>query len=189
MEIKQLHSELNEISGKAQFASVTYASKSTGEVARHTLIIGARYENVLRDSILALSLVTGDELATIASEQGAALIEAEKAKEELAASLAESLQKHLVGEQNKDYTKQGVYARIGNGMTVSLNDGSFELHGLSHSKKVLTEGVHKLVKSSGKTKCKNALRKLLPLGKYRTLALDAGAVQTVRLNGETIEFE
>ena len=82
--------------GLARFASFTYESKSTGEVARYTIQLGFSYRNCLEKSKLALEI------------ESAALNGLDKqAAEELLNSFVASLN----GTQ-ENYTKQDIYADV-----------------------------------------------------------------------------
>jgi hypothetical protein len=168
----------------ARFAGFTYRSKESGELARHVLILGASYENTLKSSIDALNVI----LPTLSGVEAVAGVE-------LAQSLAKSLACLVTGTKNSDYTKADTYAPVkdanGNevaGMKVHKLDGTLEVAGLAHSKVVLEAGTFKAVKSSDKTIAKAKLRRLLPIGKYRTLALDACALESLRISGSEIDF-
>jgi hypothetical protein len=204
------------LQGKVQFAGVTYRAKESGELARHTFILGASYENCLKTSVtqlvqdggqaLGVDMQTTRELekvieslakgsaarkaanAALASFQ--TMIGAERAaRAELCISFMDSLASGATGEENKRYTKAGIYETICPGIKVSRTDGSFELCGLSHAKTVIEPGTYPVVNSSTKTIAKNALRKTLPIGKYRTLALDVGALDSVRIGGSEIDVQ
>jgi hypothetical protein len=195
-----------------RFAGVTYRAKESGELARHCLILGADYGEQIRKSLailnarenIAVDVATTRELskaidatakgsparkaanAALASFQG--MIGAERAASaELFLSFEETLSAHERGEQNKAYTKAGLYESICPGLQVSRADGTFEISGLQHSKTVLETGVYPVVNSSAKTIAKNEIRKALPVGRYRTLCLDAGALESVRIGGSEID--
>jgi hypothetical protein len=228
--IARLTAAVASLSG-TRFVGVTYRSKESNELARHVLIVGASYENVVKESIEKLARMRGAELGvdmqatkaltdSIANakakvemfnamafgspnynevahdEWHVALDSTKRALKNLqnmigperaaASELALSLFQSLTGE-NLAYTKGGVYETICQGVKVSRVDGSFELCGLSHSKKVLEQGVFKSVASSPKTIAKNKLRSELPISKFRTLALDMGALESVRIGGQEID--
>lgn len=197
-----------------KFVGVTYRSKESGELARHTLIVGASYTNTVRESIDLLTarphigpdmqetkaladavkaLPTGSKERKAANARLAEFqnsIGAERAAAaELCLSLFATLDAGTRGEQNPGYTKAGLYDTICEGIKVSRVDGSFELCGLSHSKKVIEPGVYPVVNSSAKTLAKKALEKTLPIGRYCTLAVDAGHMESVRIAGQAIDCE
>lgn len=195
-----------------RFAGVTYRTKESGELARRVMILGASYENVLsnsleilrtRENIAVDAAATRELLALIASTTpktearktaNAALksfqnmIGAERAAAaELFCSYEKSLAHLAKGEENPDYTKAGIYENICPGLKVSRVDGTFELCGLTHSKTVIEPGTFAPVNSSDKTIAKRAIEKTLPAGKYRTLALDMGCLESVRIGGNELD--
>jgi len=156
-----------------KFASLTYTSKESGEVARHNVLLGFNYRTSVEKSLLELEIqrpsLTG--IDAIAADE-----------------LLTSFKKTLDGTQD-GYTKGHVYADTAiKGLKVNTNDDSLQLFGLVQSKVVLVPGVHKIVKSAEKTIAKDKLRKALAVGKFREYALDNGAIHGARMNGETIEF-
>ena len=165
--------------GLARFASFTYQSKSTGEVARYTIQLGFSYKNCLEKSKLALEI------------ESAALTGLDKqAAEELLNSFAASLN----GTQ-ENYTKEHVYEDVtdSSGKTVqgikkNINDNTLQIFGLLHSKVQISPPTieDKPVKSRPLTIAKNKLRKSLPVGKFREFALEN--LNVVKLNGETLEL-
>ncbi len=195
-----------------KFIGVTYRSKESNELARHVFILGASYENTVKASIDLLTMrpdISSDmsetkRLQAIVKSYAAGTKErkaanatltayqmgigAERAAaSELCISLCDSLIAGTQGEQNEAYTKAGLYEPICEGIKASRTDGTLELCGLSHSKRVIEAGTYKQVNSSAKTIAKDALRASLPVGRYRTLALDVGALESVRIAGNEID--
>lgn len=164
-------------SAGATFASFLYRSKSDGSLSRFTVILGAKYSNLLEKSKLALEI----EMQTMEKE----LLPAAQAVME---SLNKSIEAHAKGEQHENYTKRNQYIPLGNGVSINSVDNSLQIFGLIHSKVVLQEGVRKEVKSAPFTIAKNKVRSLLPISKFREFAFDAGNIETVKVNGSTIEF-
>jgi hypothetical protein len=163
----------------AKFASILYTSKQNGEVARHTIILNSNYIKTLEASILEAEIQL-PSLSGIDRDACNAVLE----------SLRKSLDAHLSGQQSSDYTKKGQCLPIAEApsIKVSLNDGSLEISGLSHSKVVIQEGEpRKPVNSSPLTLAKNRIRNMLPISKFRTFAIENAKI--AKLNGETIEFE
>lgn len=166
-----------------RFASLVYRSKESGELARHTILIGFSYHNSIVESLKQLRAMTFE----------AGSIEAQ-AQAELIASFEKTLAAHADGKQNADYTKGAVYDDVSldgvpvSGIRYNSNDGSFKLFGLSIKKDVLENGVFKTVKSAPLTLAKNKLRRELPVGKFREYAIEAGALAGAKMNGETLEM-
>lgn len=163
------------------FASFVYTNKVSKvgelpETARYTLILGAKYINLLEKSKLELELL-------IPTFEGNMLV----AANEVLASINKSIVAHNNGTQSDDYTKKGQYTAIGNGVNINDKDDSIQVFGLLHSKVVLKEGFRKPVKSSEMTILKNKVRKMLPISNFREFAFDVGNIQTVKVNGDTLE--
>lgn len=213
--IARLTAAVASLSG-VRFAGVTYRSKESGELARHTLILGASYENTVKTSIGELVAMGGADLAVEmqatktlqkaialtakgtperkAANNALAIYQdvigpARAAMSELCISLYQTLASGAEGQENPAYTKAGLYESICAGLKVSRADGSFELVGLSHSKTVLQAGVYPVVNSSAKTIAKDMLRRSLPIGKFRTLALDVGHLDSVRIGGAEVDVQ
>lgn len=159
------------------FVGVTYTAKESGEKSRFVLNLGTDYLNLVRKSLAQ-------------AKEVAAETELEKtAKAEVVASLENTLANAEVGRSNDAYTKEGVYEPICKGIKAHKQDESFEVCGLVVSRKVLVAGVHKPVNSKPLTIAKNAIRKALPISKYRTLCLDRGHLESLRLGATEIEVE
>lgn len=157
----------------ARFVGVTYTAKTTGEVARHVLNVGIDYENCVRNSIIELESMIPTLTYDVQHE----------AATELLGSFRNTLHNMAQGLSNDNYTKKDIYVNICPGLKVNITDGTFELQGLQVSKKVITPGTYKTVKSRPLTVAKNELRSLLSVGSFRTLACDLGALESVRIAG------
>jgi hypothetical protein len=162
------------------FASFTYKSKSDNSIARYTLNLGFKYISLLEKSIqelqkkMDLKEFLGDELL---------------AANEVMASLQKSLEAHKNGTQSDDYTRKGLMTSLGNGVSIN-HDNSIQIFGLVQSKKIISEGTPKKeTKSKPMTILKNRIKKDLPISKFREFALDKGAMQVMRINGDTIEID
>jgi len=165
-----------------RFASLVYRSKESGELARHTILIGFDYHRAVEKSLEILSKARFSN--ALQKEAQAALI----------ASFEKTLEAHKVGMQNADYTKKEVYDAVEldgqpvNGIKYNTNDGTFKLFGLSMGKTVLENGVFKTVKSAPLTLAKDAMRRKLPVGKFREYSIQPQALETAKINGETLEL-
>lgn len=159
------------------FVGVTYTAKESGEKSRFVLNLGGDYLNLVRKSLAQAEAVEAKtELET-------------QAKVEVVASLNNTLANAEKGLSNDAYTKAGVYEPICKGIKAHKEDESFEVCGLVVSRKVIVAGVHKTVNSKPLTVAKNNIRKELAISKYRTLCLDRGHLESLRLGGTEIEVE
>jgi hypothetical protein len=186
--VSELSERLHGMISGAKFVGLTYRAKGTGELARHTLILNSSYRNLLVNSIEKLSALDKVDFELIQKDCGVDFATMEIARLEVLASLQKSLTAFDAGEQSEDYTKRGQYAAIAPNLKMNLNDNTFEVSGLSHSKVVLETGEYKEVKSKPVTIAKNSIRKWLPISKFRTFAVDVESFASMRMNGETLEL-
>lgn len=179
--IAEITKQIAQING-CQFASFTYLSKGTEELARHTLILGINYHTAVLRSVTELEILMQENQTTWTPLQ-------KQAADEVMASLKKTLEAHARGEQNPDYTKKGQYIPFGNGLNVNTNDGTIQLFGLAHTKTVIVEGKPDTTKSRPLTIEKRKIQKQLTIGKFREFALDESQVASVRVNGNTLEMD
>lgn len=154
-----------------RFASLTYTAKGTGEVARHTLRLGASVTAAYQKDIRTLE-------AKRASLGGVEL----QACDELLTSLRESVEKGV--GNNSAYTCADTYVNVTRGVKVHKETGEVHITGFTRSKVTLEAGTFKTVNSSEKTIAKNKLRKGLLSGKFRQFVLPN--VKSACLNGNTL---
>lgn len=176
-----------------RFASLLYTSKESGEVARHTILIGFDYHNAVETSAQLLHMISWHDMGVKEKAQFDYPTFL-KAKAEVFSSLRATLAAHAVNAQNPAYTKKDTYEMVSyegqqlNGIRFNPNDGSFKLFGLTQSKVVLKNGVFKQVKSAPKTLAKKAITDALPVGKFREYAIEPNALEVAKINGNTIEL-
>jgi hypothetical protein len=210
--IARLAAQIARIPGP-RFIGLTYRNKSANELARHVVSLGASYENALRTSLVLLrqrdhaaedaldtrllqsackfAKVGGDkDMQRVAKEALAEMQESigpeRAAAAELLVSCENSLDAHAQGDENEAFTKRGMYESICPGLKV-FRDGTLEIQGFAIQKKVLEPGIYRPVASSVKTLAKRAIEKTLPLGRFKTFAVDAGVLESVRIAGVAIE--
>jgi hypothetical protein len=185
--------------GKAEFASITYRAKRNGELARHTIILGARYDKQVTASVdqlqTSIALGTAVDVAKLSDRLDGLVADGRLMGDkpadlnalvaEAAKAVLVSLTKTAKGEQD-GYTKADTYETIAQGVTLHKADGSLELHGLRHAKLVIEAGDPETGRTRALTVAKNMVRASLPVGRYRTFSLEA--VATVKRNGDTLEL-
>lgn len=183
----------------AQFVGLTYRAKGTGEVARHTLMLGVKLEHVYRRDLAVVNKrlqrnpfiakylqATREKHEEMLNDIPVVELVRLQALTEIRDSLAESL-KSGIGN-NSRYTKQGYYTQVLPGVKVSNETGEIYIAGFSRQKKVLQPGTYKVVKSSPLTLCKNEERKSLKCSKFREFVVSADTLETVRANGRELEL-
>jgi len=165
----------------ATFASFTYQTKETGEVAKYNLVLGASTENLYKKDVVLLERMV-KLLKGIKAQQHTIL-----AAEELLASRNESLTK---GIGNSDaYTNADTYYYVAglNGVRVHKDTGVLYVSGLLNRKEVLIAGTpRKKVNSAPKTIAKKKIGYILPSGRYRLFVLPN--VTRAALNGDVLEL-
>jgi hypothetical protein len=164
-----------------RFASLTYLSKSAGELSRYTANFGFSYHQVVEKSKteLEILMVENENVWDVVYKEAAAKI---------MASLTKTLAAHAVGQQNEDYTKKGQYIPLGNGANLNTKDNSIQLFGLVLTKEVLVKGVYPVVNSAPVTIARRKIEKMLPIGNFREFALDETQVAQMKVNGDVIEI-
>lgn len=178
--VAQISEAITNIGG-SQFVGLTYRTKGTQELARYTINVGASYHSLVEKSLTELEILTEENKTTWDGIETLAAVE-------VTSSLNKTLLAHAEGAQNEDYTKIGQYVPLGNGLSLNSKDGSLQLFGVLQSKVVLEPGEHKIVNSKPLTIAKNKLKKLLPIDKFREFCIDLNNLESVRINGNTIEL-
>ena len=164
-----------------RFASLTYLSKSAGELARYTVNLGFSYHNLVEKSVTELEILIAENKDTWTPLQ-------KQAAENVMASLKNTLAAHEKGEQNADYTKKGQYIPIANGLSLNTADNTIQLFGLVNTKTVLVAGEHKKVNSKPLTIAQNEIKRQLSISKFREFALDESQIAQVKVNGDVLEM-
>jgi len=167
---------LKELASKAQFVSFLYRCKQAGELARHTVIYGASYDNQLRKSLEALDAIRP------ALNHPILILAAQQLKE----SFEESLKSHSLGRFHPDYRKPDSYVDIVPGLKFCISNRTINVTGLQHRKTVIEEGERPIVNSRPLTIAKRALRSELPIGRFREFIILPEYMQSVTLQGDTI---
>ena len=183
--MQTLLKKLADIGNKAQFASLTYTSKESGETARHTLILGASYIEMVRKAKLALELTPDSEIVALGIETTLAA----QAKADVLKSFAKTLATTGEGLINNNYTNTRTYLSTAiPGIKLNMASGEFALFGLALSRVVITPGMHKQVNSRPLTIAKRKIEKLVRTLSPKTFIVKPELFEAMRLNGTTIEL-
>lgn len=163
-----------------RFASLTYRTKATSEVARYVVLLGASLTNAYKGDLEKVEAA----LPTLTDPLDI------QAANEMIASFRQSLDKGF--GKNDAYTLKDVYAPTGiDGVFVNTNDDTLHLRNVFVvSKAVIAAGTpRKPVNSKPLTIAKDKLKRSLGLrsNKLRQFVLDN--VSIAKVNGDTIIFE
>jgi hypothetical protein len=179
-----------------KFVSVTYLSKGKKELARHTLLVGVDLNKVYkRDLALYKRLL----------KKTYELTWEYVALSELIQSLSESLSLGI--GNNSRYTNKGAYENVLPGIKLHVESNQWHLYCLGVSKVKICQsckheqvhgktcdnckaklGEYKEVKSSEKTLVKNHFKTRGKLAGFCQFSLEEKNLQSVRLNGKTLEI-
>ena len=184
---------VGDLSG-ARFASFVYRAKGTGELARHTVLLGVDMRALVENDLVSVNAIYS------AFPVGPLQSVADTWTREAAGNILSSLAVSLVGGlgNNPAYT-HGAEARgegnqtyvqssdLPSGVLIHRETGAIYIHCLAHTKVVLEAGEYKKVNSAPLTLAKQAVDKELRRGKIRQYAL--GCITGARINGETLELD
>lgn len=172
-------------SGKgAKFASLTYKVESTGEVAKHTLILGAKTEVLYKKDIAKLEDMLAGELSPAYRE----------AAEKLLASRKESLEKGVGNNSKYVHSKENAdtYTQVDGipGVKIHKETGVVYVSALSEDKVILVAATNPKSPTKHKTEvtaAKATIEYQLPSGRFRQFTLKN--VTRAALNGDVLELE
>jgi hypothetical protein len=161
----------------AKFAAFTYEAQKSGEVARHTIILGASTEVLYQKDIVALKQLLEAGTLTPLEVQAA---------QNILASRKTSLEVGI--GNNPAYTCAGVYVHpdFAPGISVHIVNGAVYVRGLTEGKVIIKPGEYKPVNSAPLTIAKQKIEKGLPGGRFRLFRLPN--VLQAKLNGETLDL-
>jgi hypothetical protein len=178
-----LSEQLKRIGTKARLVSATYLAKSTGELFRTTLTVGADYDRLLENSLLAIRL---EPVENAMAETGLDRATCRTAKARSIRSNRNSIRRRRQGRSNDAYTKPHVYAPSGvPNVKIHKMDLSLELSGIEIQRRTLTPGDKPRPKKGPLARAKGYFRGLTPLGDYKTLAIEN--IDSMRINGLKLE--
>lgn len=165
--VTELASKLN----GAQFVSIDYTSKGTGERAIHLIQIGTDTARIYREDLATLDgmIPTLDGLAKTAAM-------------EIHSSLSASLELGI-GE-NPAYTKVGYYVPVVRGVWFNPETEEVYIKGSVVSKRIVTPGTYKTVNSRPLTLAKKDIDKALKRSKIREYCLSQA--DAVKMSGYTV---
>lgn len=170
-------------SGKgAKFASLTYKTQETGEVAKHTLILGADTKKLYKKDIAKLEEMLNGDMEPMARDAANRVLASRK--ESLEVGIGKN-SKYTHAPQNGD-----TYTQVDGipGVKIHKETGIVYVTALSEDKVVLVEGTpRKPVNSKPETIAKKNIEKLLPSSRFRQFILKN--VARAALNGDVLVID
>lgn len=164
-------SELGKLRSAATFLSVMGYRNAHSEVADYSIVFHMRYENAVKRSLTTMeSLVPRNSLEAKAREQ---LIQSfETSLHKMKSIPEEELQPHFLHFKDDD----GSYVR---GIKLHVETSTLHLYGLVNHKRVRMPGSYPEVDSSPLTLVKNELRRMCPVGKFRSFRMTPNQVDYI----------
>ncbi len=167
----------------ARFARFTYTAKESGEVAQHTLILGADMRDLYERDIATVE-------AMLPTLSGLELQAAQEILSSLAVSLSGGIGNNPAFTHSADARGEGneTYIPVDGipGVKIHRETGELHVSGLSQRKVIIREGTYKVVKSRPLTLAKRKIDRELRRGTIRQFALPS--VTSAALNGVTIDI-
>jgi len=159
-----------------KFVSFTYRAKGSGELARHTVLLNASKENAYKSDLLALKELLptlDDDLKTEACQ---AIIK----------SVENSLEKGI--GNNDNYTQANTWSFPIEGLPFAYDaeKNTWQIRGRHIQKKVLEEGVYKVVKSRPLTLAKKAIEKAIDSKRSTFRSYSVSELSSAKIDGETL---
>lgn len=163
---------------ESRFASLEYTN-AHGETALYLIHLNVNRLKILRRDMKRLQAIdptTLDELHQTALAN-------------VKASVQKSIDACLAGTVSEDYTKKDYYEYLVPGRPVKYNsEGRLYVNAFKVSKRVITPGVYKTVKSRPLTIAQNEFKKLLKGSDFREFILDEASIGNVKVNGKVLEI-
>jgi len=157
-----------------------YVSKTSGEVAHHTINGRVSYKDTLSRALEILSKLDEKTISAECSD----CIDLDMAKDALKEQ-RDSFQKSWQKLEDDQGTTSN-YEYLAPGVATLPNDDTLYIWGLGMSKDVVTPGSYPARKSRAKTLVKKWIRDLTPVAKFRRFQLTPGTYDYVSINGERI---
>ena len=185
---KQFFNNFESLKGVSFIRINNYISKTSGEIANHTINVGLSVKNAKETDLMRLKACNDKDLQMISASSRIAVDVCRVALAELISSAEKNL-----SENKEDRTAQS------NGQTdayifitpaIRFHKDTQELHvfGQAISKVVIVKGEYKTVNSSDKTLAKKAIKSHLDLRSDKFRDFIVGNIESVKMNGETIEI-
>jgi hypothetical protein len=170
-----------------QFVGFTYTNKQ-GETSKYVIQTNTSYENALKKDLALVPTLEYVETEKFDKETF------ETAKDEIVKSLKMSLGKldetmtktEIEQHQNRSNGQKDAYISIAPNVKYNVENMEVHIFAKKHQKTVLVEGVYPVVNSRAKTIAKDSIRKHMKSTQYRTFIITN--VETIKVNGDTIEF-
>ena len=185
---KKLLNKFQKFNGVTFISLNNYESKTSKEVANHTINIGLSVMNAKLNDLAKLKEMTESQLLSLSESKGIAFDIFKTALSELISSFEKNTSPDMDDRTNQSKGQTDAYIQITNAIKMHKESMAIHIFGQAISKKVIIAGEYKTVKSNDKTLAKNAIKKELNLSsdKFRTFIVEN--INDIKMQGETLEI-
>lgn len=165
-----------------------YTAKTSGEVANHTINVNISVKNAKETDLQRLINCNSSDLEMIAKQNNLDLATCELALSEMITSAQKNLSANIEEHTNQSKGQSDAYINLT--PAIRLHKDTLQVHvfGMAIAKVVLVKGEYKQVNSNAKTLAKNAIKKHLDLRADKFRDFIVGNIESVKIDGETIEI-
>jgi len=185
---KQFINSFQSLKGASFISINNYLSKTSGEVANHTVNVNISVQNAKETDLQRLQNCNESDLLAISKASKIDLETVKQAHAEMLASAEKNLSANPLERTQQSQAQTDAYIHLT--PAIRLHKETLEIHifGQAIAKVVLKADEYKQVNSSQKTLAKNAIKKHLDLraDKFRDYVLKLA--DSVKVNGSTIEL-
>jgi len=175
--------------GGVKFIAIyNYLSKTTGEIANHTVNIGLSVKNVKENDLAKLQACNDEDLKAISEKSGIAFDVCKTALAEMIESAKKNLSENKEERTAQSTGQTDAYIFITPAIRIHKDTQELHIFGQGIQKKVIVEGEYKTVNSSAKTLAKKAIKKALNLSADKFRDYIVANIKAVKMNGETLEI-
>lgn len=174
--MKKIIDSFASITGNSFIGIGEYTSKGTGAISNYLLNVGIDIVKLKNDDLKSLKSVNSNFLTQISNDLEISFDTVNKAYTELIVTAEKNISKDIEFRTNQSKAQTNAYIGLTSNNSVRLHKDTLALHifGVEVKKRVLVEGVKKVVKSQAKTIAKREIEKRLNLRrlKLRTFIFD-----------------
>ena len=185
---KKFFDSFENLNGVSFIRINNYIAKTTGEVANHTINIGLSVKNAKETDLMRLKACNDKDLIMISTASSIAVDICRVALTEMLASAEKNLSENKEERTNQSNGQADAYIYITSAIRIHKDTQELHIFGQAINKVVLVKGEYKSVNSSDKTLAKNAIKKHLDLRSDKFRDFIVANVESVKMNGETIDI-
>jgi hypothetical protein len=185
---KKFFDNFDSLKGVSFIRINNYIAKTSGEIANHIINVGLSVEKAKETDLMRLKTCNDKDLENISVASQIAIDVCRVALSEMLASAEKNLSEKKEERTAQSQGQADAYIYITSAIRLHKDTQELHIFGQAVNKVVIVKGEYKTVKSSDKTLAKNAIKKHLDLRSDKFKDFIVANVETVKMNGETIEI-